>query len=255
MARFDKLEFGAGEEAESSAVPPLKQDELNWLREADMQRRCGQYENALRFYSRALESDRSLVTCWLGQVQMLVLLDEWPEAELWSKKALELFPSNADLLAAQAQAVCRQGNAARAVELSDGSLKQSGNSSYRWLVRGEIMLARKQDTDRHCFDKAQQLDGDWLVPLECALVYLHYRQDSKALARARGAAEKAPDQYYAWYVQGLCQMRLEHAQPARQSFTRCLELCPRHVEAQARLVDLNNRGWSPARLVRRLFGR
>lgn len=254
MARFDKLEFG-GQEAEASVVPALKHDEPDWSREADLQRRCGQYENALRFYSRALENDRLLVKCWLGQVQMLVLLDEWPEAELWSKKALELFPSNADLFAAQAQAVCRQGNVSRAVELSDGSLKQSGSSSYRWLVRGEIMLARKHDTDRHCFDKAQQLDADWLVPLESALVYLHYRQPSKALVRAQRAVEKAPDQYYAWYVQGTCQMRLEHAQPARQSFERCLELSPRHVEAQARLAELNNRGWSPARLLRRLFGR
>ncbi|HQU41643.1 MAG: hypothetical protein B7Z73_02475 [Planctomycetia bacterium 21-64-5] len=253
MARFDKLELGAHEEADRADTPSLRQDEPDWLRDADTQRRCGQYENALRFYSRALENDRSLIKGWLGQVQMLVLLDEWPEAELWSKKALELFPGNADLLAAQAQAVCRQGGFARAVELSDGSLKQSGSSAYRWLVRGEIMLARKQDTDRHCFDKAQQLDSDWLVPLESALVYLYYRQPSKALARAQRAVEKAPDQYYTWYVQGTCQLRLEHAQPARQSFERCLELCPRHVEAQARLTELNNRGWSPMRLVRRLF--
>jgi Tfp pilus assembly protein PilF len=117
------------------------------------------------------------------------------------------------------------------------------------------MLARKQDTDRHCFDKAQQLDADWIVPLEIALVYLHYRQPSKALARAKRAVEKAPDQYYAWFVQGRCQVLLDQSQPARQSFERCLELCSRHAEAQTRLVELNNRGWSPTRLVRRLFRR
>lgn len=255
MARFDKLEFGSERQAGLTDVPSLRDDKPDWLREADTQRRNGQYENALRFYSRALEDDRSLINGWLGQVQMLILLDEWPEAELWSKKALELFPSNADLLAAQAHAVCRQGSLGRAVELSDGSLKQSGSSSYRWLVRGEVMVARKQDTDRHCFDKAMQLDSDWLVPLEISLVYLHHKQPAKALARAKRAVEKAPDQYYAWYVQGKCQIRLEQPQAARQSFQRCLELCPRHVEAQAHLTELDNRGWSPTRLIRRLLGR
>lgn len=254
MARFDKLELGGDGKADPGDAPALRQDEPNWLKEADAQRRVGRYENALRFYSRALETDRSLVNGWLGQVQMLNLLDEWPEAELWSKKALELFPSHADLLAAQAQAACRQAKQSRAVELSDGALKQAGNSWYRWQVRGEIMVAGKQDTDRHCFDKAQQLESDWLVPLEAALIYLHYRQPSKALTRAQRAVEKAPDQYYAWYAQAVCQTRLEHTQPALQSVERCLELCPRHVEAQMLQVTLRGRGWSPFAWARRLFG-
>jgi tetratricopeptide (TPR) repeat protein len=255
MARFDKLEFGGHQDAAKADVPALQAEQTDWLAEGDRQRRMGQYENALRFYSRALEVDRSLIQGWLGQVQMLILLDECPEAELWSKKALELFPTDGELFSAQAQAVCRQGGFGRAAALSDGSLKQSGNSSYRWTVRGELMLARKQDTDRHCFDKAQQLNGDWLTPLEIALIYLHYGYPSKALSRAQRAVEKAPDQYYAWYVQGLCQFRLEHAQQARQSFAHCLELCPRHGDATAKLVELDHRGWSPWRLVKRLFPR
>jgi tetratricopeptide (TPR) repeat protein len=255
MARFEKLELGVGEKAEPLKTPAaLRRDEPDWIKDADVQRRAGQYENALRFYSRALEMDRSVAKCWLGQVQMLNLLDEAPEAELWSKKALELFPSNADLLAAQAQAVCRQGRFDRAVELSDGSLKQAGNSWYCWQVRGEIMTATSQDTDRHCFDKAQQLEGDWLVPLEAALVYLYYRQPSKALARAQRALEKAADQYYAWYVQARCQAALDHGQPALQSLARCLELCPRHAEAEALLVKLKYRPWSPLGWMKRLFG-
>jgi tetratricopeptide (TPR) repeat protein len=255
MARFDKLEFGGQQGSARTDAPALKAEETDWLGEAERQRRNGQYENALRFYSRALEADRSLVKGWLGQVQMLIMLDELPEAELWSKKALELFPSNGELFAAQAQAVCRQGGFGRAASLSDGSLKQSGDSSYRWLVRGEIMVARKQDTDRHCFDKAQQLDADWLTPLEISLIYLHYGRPSKALGRAQRAVEKAPDQYYAWYVQGICQIRLEHAQQARQSFARCLELSPRHADATARLVELDHRRWSPWRIFKRLFSR
>src|SRR5262249_24557570 len=141
-------------------------DEQAWLRKADAQRRCGHYDNALRYYSRSLELDKSIIAGWLGQVQMLVLLGEYPQAELWARKALELFKGQGDLMAARAQALNRIGDRKQAVELSDAALKQEGQSSYRWMVRGELLIPGRDDLDRHCFDKAVQLDGDWLVPLE-----------------------------------------------------------------------------------------
>jgi tetratricopeptide (TPR) repeat protein len=222
---------------------------------ADDQRRRGSYENALRYYSRALELDKSLVVGWVGQVQMLVQMDECPQAEVWSRKALELFPSHAELMAAQAQALCRLGDRKNAHAASDAALRQKGESGYRWLVRGEIMVAGKQATDLHCFDKAQQADDDWLVPLEAALIYLYYGIPSKAHLRARRAVERAPDVHYAWYVQGLCQSQLGFRSGARASMQRCLELCPRHMDAQRKLTELNERQWPLIETLRRLIGR
>lgn len=257
MPRFDRLEFehtpeGAG--ALRSRVE-TDHDEHYWLRLADENRRQGLHENALRYYSRALEQDKSLVIGWLGQVQMLIALGEYPEAELWSRKALELFRNHGDLLAGRAQALCRNGAVQPAHPLCDAALSQAGQSAYRWLVRGELMVAGRQDIDRHCFDKAMQLDPDWLVPLEIALTYLHYRQPTRALLRARQALEKAPDSPYSWYVQGWCQHELGLDEAARRSLERCLELAPGHLGAQRRLVALANRNWSLGRRLRRLLGR
>lgn len=254
MARFDKLEFDKQQPTPKVAPAPLAQSEgRDFVKLADAQRRIGQYENALRLFSRALEDDKSLVGGWLGQVQMLMHLNEYPEAELWSRKALELFPNHGDLLAGRAHALCRQGDAGQALAVCDGALRQPGSSSYRWLVRGEIMVAQRQDVDLHCFDKAQQIDPDWLVPLEAALAYLHQGQSAKAATRARLAVEKAPDAYYAWYVLGLAQFRSHLQRAARESFKRCLELCPRHVDSQQRLAEMDAGGWSPARLWNRLW--
>lgn len=256
MARFDKLEIGSRADGPRPPVEPenTERDGAYWLKQADEQRRTGLHENALRFYSRALEDDKSLVAGWVGQVQMLVALDELKEADLWSRKALELFPSHGDLLAGRAQALCRMDEIKQAYSLSDGSFKQEGNSAYRWLVRGEIQIAGSKDTDRHCFDKAQQVDSDWLVPLEIAVVYLHYQRPSKALNRAYRATEAAPDRHYAWYVQGLCQFELGLNSSALSSFARCIELCPKHVEAERRLTELQHRGGSLRRILRRIFG-
>jgi tetratricopeptide (TPR) repeat protein len=262
LARFDRLEFdhepeGAPDDLETHAgrPEPGRGDQEAWMGKADDQRRRGLYENALRFYSRALELDRSLLGGWIGQVQMLVLLGEYPEAELWARKALELFKGQGDLMAGRAQALARIGDRAQAMELADAALRQEGVSAYRWMVRGELLVPGRDEVDRHCFDKAVQADRDWLVPLEIALIYLHHAQPSKALLRARQAVEKSPGSFYAWLVQGDCERATGLDRQARTSYERCLELSPRHQDASRKLAELDNRGWSLPRGVRRLIGR
>ena len=254
MGRFDKLEVTSEQpDKRPSSKESHARRDVAWLEQAIEERRCGHYENALRLYSRALEDDKSLVTGWLGQVQMLVLLEEVVEAELWSRKALELFPGNGDLMAGRAQAIGRSGDTTAALVLSDGSLKQAGQSAYRWQVRGELMAATKQDTDRHCFDKAIQADPDWLVPLEIANIYLNLDLPGRALDRARRAVELAPNRYYAWFVQGRVEQELGLASAAK-SWQRCIDLCPGHVDAERGLLELDQGGWSLKRLWRRAFG-
>ncbi|MEQ9379905.1 MAG: hypothetical protein RJP95_03525, partial [Pirellulales bacterium] len=187
--------------------------------------------------------------------QMLVQLGEYPQAILWSQKALEIFPAQSELMAAQAQAECRMANMKKAHALSDGALQQRGDSAYRWQVRGELMVATKQKTDEHCFDKAQLADRDWLVPLESALIYCHYKVFSKAQLKAKAAVEGAPDAYHAWYVLGVCQSKLGFDSSAVSSFERCLELCPRHIEAQRHMGDLQQSQWPFSRIFRRLMNR
>jgi tetratricopeptide (TPR) repeat protein len=255
--RFDKLEFDRPPQKPSGEKVELRvdKDEKYWAKMADENRRTGSYETALRFYSRALEIDKTLVAAWVGQVQMLVQLGEYPQATLWSQKALELFPSHGDLMAGQAQAECRLGNVKQAHALSDGSLRQRGESAYRWQVRGELMVSGRQRTDRHCFDKAQLADSDWLVPLETAIIYQYYKAYGMAQQRAQLAVEKAPDAYYAWYLLGLYQTKLGFDASARVSLQHCLELCPRHAEALSRLAELERPRWPLAGLLGRFIGR
>lgn len=259
MARFDRLEFDPEPEGLPEGVPEAPEAEESeqaaWMIKADDQRRRGLHENALRLYSRALERDRSLLAGWVGQVQMLVLLGEYPEAELWSRKALELFKNHGDLMAGRAQALARIGDRTQAMELADAALRQEGESAYRWMVRGELLVTARDEVDRHCFDKAVVADRDWLVPLEIALIYLHHRQPSKALLRARQAVEKSPGSFYPWLIQGQCEQAMGLDRQARTSYERCLELSPRHVEAGRKLAELDNQGWSLSRGVRRLIGR
>jgi tetratricopeptide (TPR) repeat protein len=253
--RFDKLEFPDDKSKPPGPKPAAedRRDEQYWLAQANEHRRTGNYENALRFYSRALEVEKTLTVAWVGQVQMLVQLGEYPQADMWGRKALEFFPNQPELLAGRAQATCRLGDMKQAHELSDGAMQQRGDSAYCWMVRGELMVAGKQEMDRHCFDRAQLANGDWIVPLESALIYLHYRSPSKALPRAQLAVQAESNAYYAWFILGRCQQDLGFIDSARQSYERCLELCPRHEGAGVRIANLGQGSWTAT--MRRWLGR
>lgn len=249
MARFDRLEFGGATDdcaaasvpaahAESAAADVTADNGHQSLQQADLERRRGHYENALRRYSRSLELEKSLVAGWVGQLQMLVQLNEWPEADMWGRKAIELFPGNGELLAARAQAVCRMGDLKQAHALVDGAMSAAGKSAFRWQVRGEVLLANRQSVEEHCFAKARQIDADWLVPLETALIYRHYKIPSKAVTQARLATDAAPDQAYAWFVRGAAERALDQTRAAQKSFEHCLQLSPNHQEARTHLAEL-----------------
>jgi tetratricopeptide (TPR) repeat protein len=256
--RFQKLELEPSQQQHtptasaktttSATAQQFRQDPLHdsahWMQVAEQNRRRGLFEEALRHYSRAVELDRALVRGWVGQVQMLIALDEFKEAELWARKALELFRNNGELLAARAHALCRVGDLKSAQASCDAALAQPGESAYPWIVRGDLMLARRDPVEEHCFNKATQLDPDWLVLLEIAAIYLYYTRNAKALTRLRQAVEKAPDEPFCWFRQGECEAVMGLEKSARRSFKQCLDLEPKNESARQRLNALDEgKGW------------
>lgn len=252
MPRFERLELDdpGPDDPRGNASADVR-DARHWLRQAEAERRQGNHETALRLYSRVLEDDKSVVAAWVGQVQMLVMLGEYPEAELWARKALEVFKNHPDLLAGRAQALCRLGDRRQAMAVCDQALAQPGESGYRWVVRGELMVAGKEPLDRHCFDKAAAADRDWLVQAEIGLLLLHYGQPGKALPRFRAAIEADPDVIFVWSRRAECEKALGLPEAARQSARRVLDLAPGHPDARALLEELDRR---PGGVLGKLFG-
>jgi len=238
VSRFQHLELDSsrppgGKPDGGKSPPPSAKDENHdaayWLKQADHNRCRGNFEDALREYSRAVEMDRALIPAWIGQVRMLISLSEFPEAELWARKALELFKNNPGLLAARAQALCRTGNLKDGQACCDASLHQPGQLAYPFVVRGDLMLARrdKESVDEYCFDKAVQMDPHWSVLVDIAEVYLYYERNAKALLRLQQAINKAPDQPYLWFLQAQCETEMGMQPAAIRSFKQCLDLDPK----------------------------
>ena len=119
----------------------LRCDDQHWLKQADEHRRTGitRIRSVLFAGPRGREINRR---CWIGQVQMLVQLNEYPQAELWGRKSLEFFPNNPICWRAERKHVSSWRHEKRS-RPRDGALQQQGETAYRWLVRGGCGASRR----------------------------------------------------------------------------------------------------------------
>jgi cytochrome c-type biogenesis protein CcmH/NrfG len=127
---------------------------------------------------------------------------------------------------------------------SDGSLRSPGSSPWRWIARGEALLAGGQKFFDQCFQKAlAERAADWFDQVVIARVYLHYQQASNALRHLRSALNSEPAHGYIWYQMGQCQAALGLMGEASESYERCLQLRPDYREARDARDALASVGW------------
>jgi tetratricopeptide (TPR) repeat protein len=263
--RFEHLEFDEQpERLDAQQQQQAQQQQAGILGAAAMDRHAyyqravqtfqrGEFEKALRYFTRTLELDRSFVPAWVGQVQMLIELEELREADLWADKALELFKGNGDLLSARAVAKARKGKRADALSSSDAALRARGASAYRWLARGEVLLASAGSQADSCFERAMlEADADWFTGLWSARIYRRYGWHTNALVAARKATEAAPQAPFTWYVRGLCERDLAFGAYAA-SLQRALELDATYIPARKALRESAGAPWL-VRVIRRMRG-
>src|SRR5947208_12666875 len=144
MSRFVNLEFSGESEDHARQQKSLVKDDGYYFAEARSAFEGGNFESALRLYSKVLEFNPQNAAAWTGQVRMLVELGEFREARLWADKALERFPHEPELLAAKAVALGRGGDLQGALAFSDAAIEERGDTRYVWLARGDVLLARSE---------------------------------------------------------------------------------------------------------------
>jgi tetratricopeptide (TPR) repeat protein len=256
MSRFGNLEFGDESTHQWTPQKPLVKDEAYYCSEASSAFENGNFESALRLYSKVLEFNPQNPAAWAGQVRMLIELGEFREAKLWADKALERFPQDPELLAAKAVALGRSGDLPAALAFSDASIAERGDTPYVWLARGDVLLACKEARAEYCFEKALLLaPGDWFIAWLAARIRSYYENFAFALKLLQQALELNAGHFLLWLELGLCQEALGLFAPARNSFSQAKQLNPRCHEAGFALGKLSRagiwprlRGWG-----RRLF--
>ena len=250
MSRFVNLEFGDEHEDQSHGPShPAPRGEANFLHEAQTAFESGNFESALRLYSKVLEFNPQNAPAWTGQVRMLIELGEYREAKLWADKALEHFPHEPELLAAKAVALGRSGDLQGALAFSDAAIEERGDTPYIWLARGDVLLTRKESRADYCFDKALLLaPKDWFVAWLAARIRYFHEQFALACKLMQAAVEWNAGHFLLWLELGRCQQALGLTGSARRSYAQEQQLNPRCSEIENALVKLSETGiWSRLR--------
>jgi tetratricopeptide (TPR) repeat protein len=252
MSRFVNLEFGgqAGEHPPAQS-PALVKDEAFYQREAQTAFEEGDFQRALRSYSKILETNPNNAAAWTAQARMLIELDQCDDAKVWADKALERFPREADLLASKAVILARRGETQDALAFSDAAVGENGASPYVWLARADVLMTARETLADYCIDKAMMFaPNDWLTAWQGARVRMRHGQFSLALRLLRQAVEWNPGHFTPWLELGRCQQALGLAGAAKKSFSQALELNrqnPAAAEAMSRLASQGAgnrlRGW------------
>jgi tetratricopeptide (TPR) repeat protein len=243
MSRFVNLEFSNESDDESSPSRSQLKDEAYFVGEARSAFENGNFESALRLYSKVLEFNPQNAGAWTGQVRMFIELGEFREAKLWADKALERFPHEPELLAAKAVALARNGDLQGGMMFSDASIEERGDTPYIWLARGDVLLARKEQRADYCFEKAMLLaPRDWFVAWLAARIRYFHRQLAHALKLLQQALEWNAGHFLLWLELGRCQQALGMVGPARTSLTQAQQLNPQCQEARLGLVRLEHTG-------------
>src|SRR5262245_14038000 len=250
MSRFNNLELGGESEDQSQhRQRALVKDEAYYFAEATRAFESGEFQNALRLYSKVLEFNPHNAAAWTGQVRALIELDEFREAKLWADKALEKFPQEPELLAAKAVALGRSGDLQGALAFSDASIEERGDTPYIWLARGDVLLARRESRAKYCFEKALTLSPrDWVVTWLATRIRFYYEQFALALKLAQQAVELNAGHFLLWLELGRCQHALGLVGPARSSYAQAGQLDPHNADVRQAVLELADVG--PLRRLR-----
>ena len=241
--RFSNLELegpSAELEPEQNRFIKKDRDEQHFFALGQSRELAGDFEAALRHYSAALGEDPLLLEGWLGQLRMLLVMGELPEAKMWADKALERFPDQPRLLAAKAVALCRMGSRKEARGLCDAALKASGEDPFVWLCRGEIICGESTSAARRCFDRVFALAADNVsLHIDVGALYLEHKLYADAISTLQNACMRAPRAARAFYVLGCAQREKGMPTHARASFDTALGLEPQLESYRRAAADVD----------------
>ncbi|MGQ9817031.1 MAG: tetratricopeptide repeat protein [bacterium] len=238
MGRFENLELEIKKKPEKSDTS-IVYDEVHYLNLAKEAQINGDFEAALRYFSRALNYRLGIPEAWVGQVLCLIDLGELNEAVIWADKAIEVIGTGADILAVKAMALGRLGEYERALAYSDQAMKKGGASSIIWVARGDIIITADERGAEFCFRKALETDHkNPYTYLRIGIAYISIKNYKLALVDLKKALELKPISPLINYLIGVCYQKLGYFDIAKQYYDQELRINPDYqkcIEAYKKL--------------------
>jgi len=243
----DWLEFPTG--AAGGAVEA--QDELRSLHPAERRVAAGErlyadgdFAAAAAEFRAARRYDPSLFDAWAAEAEALLRAGEVARADETATQALASFGKVPVFYAAKALVLAHQGCLEAAYRHSDIAVEHQGAGMFTWLARAEVVLATGDRSTLHsaetCFQKARATaERPWRVDLRAALCLARWGYHERALQRLERIVAARPESPLAWKLIGDCHRALGRPAAARRCYRQALALRPDHAPALAALAEMS----------------
>ncbi len=240
MGRFENLEIFIKQKPTPEDVKK-GYDEIYYIKQAKEAQLNGDFEAALRYFSRALSYKVDIPDAWIGQVLCLIDLGEFDEAIIWADKGIEVIGENPDLIAVKAMALGRKGEIERAIAYSDQSMKKRSNSPLLWLARGDIIIANDYRNAEFCFRKAMECDkNNPFIYLRIGISFLSVKEPTPALTYFKKALELNPKSPFINFLIGKCYHMMRINRNAKDYYERAIKMKPDYQECIDAYRELQN---------------
>ena len=257
MGRFEHLEVSIKTKKKNKEYAQ-NYDEVYYINQAKTAQLNGDFEAALRYYSRALSYKIEIPEAWVGQVLCLIDLGEIKEAIIWTDKGIGVIGDNPELLAVKAMALGRNGELDRALGYSDRAIKQGGDSPIIWLARGDIFVTSDTHSAERCFRKAIECDkNNPFVLLRIGISYLTVQDFAPAISYLKRATILCPESSFILFLLGNSYRALGLIGNAKNYYKQALKINPGYLECRKALYEISHRNLSQRfwHWLQRMFGK
>lgn len=245
MNRFGRIEWLA--EPPAPAGAPLQDDSRTesasgCIAEGLQAYLEGRFEPSLRAYSRALRFSRKQAAPWAGQVRCLLRLGEDREAAIWSSRALEQLPDDAELLACRGLALVAGGEGVQGFSYLDGAAESPGAAPWVWVARGLASLRLKHpasNMDRCLMKAVEMAPHDPLVLADAGWGYLSAELAHPARRVLSLLLAEQPQNAYVFFQLGRACEAAGDRGAARTHYLQAQALRPTWEDVRRRLDGLD----------------
>ena len=215
---------------------------------------AGRFPESLAAYEEAVSASPRFLRAQAAQIDALLQMRLIAQAESQAESLLERHNRNTDIGVARARCYLfrsrrragrgKPDSAEFHYELArkfcDIALATRPDSSYAWLRKGEVNLARRHrlavGMARECFENARREDPGWELLVEIGMIAYDWGWHREAEAWLTEAGAVAMDQAGLWHWLGLVRLALGEKLNARGCLEKALSLDPTHAQAEQALL-------------------
>lgn len=201
----------------------------------------GDYKQALRWYTRAMDKEPKMIEPWVAMLRVLITKGDLAESAAWIHRGLVLFPNNPHLLALSNVQLARRNMKAKALADSAELLERNKNLPIAHMCRGEVML--------HCGEKhfdylfRETLDivkpDDWKTPLMISMILLNAGQMRYAAEYLDEASRRNSQYAPIWFMLGQAHAARGDRRQMNHAFNQVRLLCEEGDPLLARIDEVH----------------